>query len=354
MIVAAVTIIMTADLLAEDSKVKLSGDLRYRHETIDTEGKDARHRHRVRARVAISGQVNEELNGTVEISSGSDDPVSNNQSLDNAFSTKNLGLNLAYMSYKPNKVEGLKILAGKMKNPFLMIQKEELIWDPDMNPEGLAFKFNHAAQPVDIFFNAGYFWVEERSSDDDSYLIGGQGGLTIDLMEGAGYLTAGAGYYNYENIQGYAPVYDDDSFGNTLDTNDLFVEDFDQIDFFAEAGTKVQNIPVAIFADLVTNTAADSNNTGWLIGTTIGKTKKPGSWKFRYQYKKQEANSVFATFTDSDFLGGGTNGKGHEFNFNLQIMDAATLGITYFVNQIDLDNEMDYKRLQADIAVKFK
>jgi len=200
------------------------------------------------------------------------------------------------MSYKPKKVEGLEILAGKMKNPFLMVQKEELIWDPDMNPEGLSFRFNHDTQPLDIFFNAGYFWVEERSSDDDSYLIGGQSGLTIDLMEGAGYLTVGAGYDNYENSQGYAPVYDDDSFGNSLDEDDLFVEDFDQIDFFAEAGTKVRNIPVAIFGDFVTNSAADSNNTGWLIGTTIGKTKQPGSWKFRYQYKKQEANSVFAFY----------------------------------------------------------
>ena len=353
LLITAVVMALTANLWAEDSSVKVSGDLRYRHETIDVEGKDARHRHRVRARVAITGHFNEEMKGVVEISSGSDDPVSNNQTLGDAFSTKNLGLNLAYISYKPKAVEGLEVMAGKMKNPYLNVQKSELIWDPDLNPEGMAFKYSHDLQTVNLFVNGGYFWVVERSSDDDTYLVGGQGGLTVDLMEGKGYITAGAGYYNYENIQGYAPIYDDDSFGNTLDGDGLYMEDYDQLDFFVEAGTKIQNIPVAIFGDFVTNTAADSNNTGWLIGTSIGKTKAPGSWHFRYQYKEQETDGVFATFTDSDFLGGGTNGKGHEFNFSLVLLEKTTLGVTYFLNKVNLDDEMDYKRLQADIAVKF-
>ena len=58
-------------------------------------------------------------------------------------------------------------------------------------------------------------------------------------------------------------------------------------------------------------------------------------------------------FTDSDFLGGGTNGRGHEINFDLVIMENTTFAATYFINQIDLDDETDFNRLQVDLKFKF-
>lgn len=39
--------------------IKIKGDLRYRHEMIDYEGSEARHRHRVRVRLAIYGSAND-------------------------------------------------------------------------------------------------------------------------------------------------------------------------------------------------------------------------------------------------------------------------------------------------------
>jgi hypothetical protein len=64
-----------------------------------------------------------------------------------------------------------------------------------------------------------------------------------------------------------------------------------------------------------------------------------------------EADAVIATFTDSDFAGGGTDGKGHVVEFNYGLRDRLVFGFKYFLNQrgADAGNERDYNRLQADL-----
>ncbi len=337
-----------------DYNIKFKRDFRYRSETIDWEGNCDRYRHRIRLRFGLTAQVNDEIKAIFQMSSGSDDPVSNNQSLDDAFSTKNLGINLAYVTWKPTTVEGLSLMAGKMDNPFMAVGKSELIWDPDLTLEGVAGSIEHGLQEISLFLNAGFFWIEERSSDEDSYVIGTQGGLKFDLADTPGYIILGGGYVDYVNAQGFRPFFEADfSSGNSLDDEGRYIEDFNEVDIFAEAGTKIRNIPAAFFTDFGTNVAADDDNIGWLIGVTAGKTKDPGSWNFRYQYKYMEKDVVVGRFTDSDFAGGGTDGKGHEINFSYQAMKSTTLALTLFFTKQGLEEEQDYTRLQADAKFKF-
>jgi hypothetical protein len=57
-----------------------------------------------------------------------------------------------------------------------------------------------------------------------------------------------------------------------------------------------------LFADYVINIAAEDevsdNDTAYLIGLKIGKTKKPGSWDFHYNYRQIESDALFGTFSD--------------------------------------------------------
>ena len=98
--------------------IKLKGDLRFRHEWIDQDGKDTRNRWRLRLRLGASAQVNEDLDVNLRLASGSDDPISTNQSLDSGFSTKNFGLDRAYLDWHPYAVEGLHVQAGKNSTAF--------------------------------------------------------------------------------------------------------------------------------------------------------------------------------------------------------------------------------------------
>ena len=108
------------DSLKWAEKVKLSGDFRYRHETIEAEndGKPDRHRNRIRARLGLKAKVNDEWSLGFRLAGGSEDPVSTNQTLSGSFSSKGFWIDRAYFDYHPTAIENLHVVAGKMGNPF--------------------------------------------------------------------------------------------------------------------------------------------------------------------------------------------------------------------------------------------
>jgi len=344
-------------------KIKINGDFRYRHEIIDKEDSDIRHRQRIRARLNIIGQVSDESKIVMGISSGSDDPVSNNQTLTDAFSSKALLIDLAYFEMSPAAMSGLKLFGGKTKNPFYKPGGSELIWDSDIRQEGVTADYSRELDDFSVKFIGSGLWIQERGSSDDSYLAGGQAIFSYDLSDDKGSLTLGGSYFSYGNAKGFETFHEtDDSKGNTAtvltiddETVYYYNTDFELIEAFGAFEFTAGQTPITIMADYVTNTAADSLKNGWLAGVSVGKAKKPGSWDFRYIYRNLEKDAVVGAFSDSDFRGGGTDAKGHEIGGSYQLMDNTALAVTYFNNQIGLeaDDETDFQRWQIDLKFKF-
>jgi putative porin len=343
-------------------RIKVHGDLRYRHEWIDREGRKDHTRHRVRGRVGVTAQLTDTVDVGFQIASGSDDPVSTNQTLDMGFSSKDVWIDLAYFDWHPEQVDGLHIVGGKMKNPFYRPGKTELVWDGDLRPEGLALKYSGDFGNAKPFASLGGFWVDERSNDSDSYILGAQAGLKYKLSDTLS-LTGGVSIYNYDDIQNRAPFYDaSDSFGNSIRLADfrnagspiLYAEDFTEVEVFGELNAKVAGLPVSVFGDYVQNVDADDDDTGWLAGFKIGRCKEPGSFEFSYNYRELERDAVVGAFTSSDFGGGGTDGKGHTFGAGYQVSKRIALGASYFLNDVGLEGHSDdYERLQLDAKFKF-
>jgi len=128
------------------------------------------------------------------------------------------------------------------------------------------------------------------------------------------------------------------------------------LEAFLEFGTELAGLPVVAFGDWVWNTVAvdSGEDTGWLVGAVVNKAKAPGSWEFGYNYRDIELDAVVGQFNDSDFIGGGTGGKGHRFWFGYALAKNVVTTVTYLDNEFDGRNDaVDYDRLQADIAVKF-
>lgn len=368
--IAATAILLTglfagSDTLASNwwETIKVKGDLRYRHEMIDKEGKDARHRHRVRARFGVFGEVSPYTKVGIQLATGSDDPVSTNQTLDGAFSTKQVGLDLAYLEANHPRLPGMNVKGGKFKNPFFKPGKSELIWDGDLNPEGGAATFEKAIDNFVLTLTGAGFWIDERSSSDDSYIAAGQVVGRLDFNEKQSDLTFGGSIFNYVNAKGYEPFFDhEDPMGNSIveavsgeDTVEVYASGFELMELFGEFTHKFESTPVTVMFDYVTNNAADSLNTGWLFGLRVGKTKKPGSWEFRYIYRNVEADAVVGMFTDSDFRGGGADAKGHEIGGAVQLAANTAFKATYFSNEIGLEETEtdDFRRLQMDLQFKF-
>lgn len=339
--------ISTADAAWTDH-FKMAGDFRYRYEMADKEGSEERIRHRIRARLAITAKVTDSISVKVRLASGSEDPVSTNQSLDGSFSTKGIHLDRAYVQWKATNALAMK--AGKISNPFYMPDKSELIWDGDLNPEGIAMGFETQSK-VKFYGNLAYLMVDERSSTtDDCYLFGGQIGVKIPM--GGAKLNIGGGYYSYINQEGY-PAFEED-FGNTLDDEGNYTMDFTNFEGYIELDAKLGKLPFGLYGHYVVNTEADEDDTGYQFGMSLGKVKDPLSWQLKYSYKEIERDAVVGAFTDSDFIGGGTDGKGHEIQFGLGLAKHTSLGVSYFLNEIGLEgSSTDYDRLMIDLKFKF-
>ncbi len=340
--------------------LKLKGDVRARFESIDQEGKDQRDRTRIRARLGAYAKVNDEVDAAIALASGSDDPVSTNQTLDDGFSTKEIRLDLAYIDLHPEMLGGANIVLGKMNMPFIAVN--DLQWDGDLNPEGAALKFaTSASDSMKLMLNAGSFWIDERSSDSETMLYGAQ--AAAEMKTDAVKILGGASYFMYDGIKGYAPVFDDtDSFGNTVNetvdpvTGDViemtYANDYEIVEVFAKVGFDA-GLPVEFSGNYVVNQDADDNDTGYMVGVKLGKLKDPGSLEFGYSFRELEADAVLGVYADSDPWNGGTDGSSHKLSLGYQIAKNLTGNATYFISEKGIDSGVDYNRLQVDVAVKF-
>ncbi len=356
LIPALLLVLITTSAQAESwtDNISFKGDFRYRHEMIDQEDKDQRSRHRMRARIGMYANVMEGVTFAFGITSGSDDPVSNNQTLGDGFSTKNVGIDFAYFDWKPDMISGLQVKGGKFKNPWYKPGKSELLWDSDWNPEGITANYFAHLDNIHPFVIASMLWVEEEKTDDDNLLIGGQGGLKFYFMEGKSHVTIGGSYFTYTDTKGTETFVDaGDSFGNSVDAAGLYANDYDIAEVFVELGMKINDVPVTIMGDYVTNSGVDEDNDGFLFGARFGKVKKAGAVSGRYIYREVKKDAVLGAYTDSDFIGGGSDGTGHEVGLDVGLAKKVTASASYFINQIGVEDGKDFNRLQLDVKFKF-
>jgi hypothetical protein len=333
---------------AAEQRIRFSGDLRYRHEAINEDTAVERERQRIRARFGVTADIADHVRVGLQLATGGDDPVSANQSLDGGFTRKPFGVDRAFFTWAAT--EKLSFTGGKMANPFFRPGNHHLIYDNDLNPEGLALRYGRG----DWFVNYAGLWVEERSAADDSIMLGGQFGYRHTLDNGMR-ITAGASYYDYLDTQGQIPFWDGAAAGNRLTASGRYLNDFNLTELFAELNLKAGQRPVTVFADYVDNSEADTANTGFALGASLGEVAGPGTWRLGYAYQDLEADAVIGTFTDSDFAGGATDGKGHVVEFNYGFRDRLVFGFRYFLNERGalVGNEHDYNRLQADVVFNY-
>jgi hypothetical protein len=349
-------------------KIKLSGDFRYRHESIDAEKSGdnlpGTNRNRIRARLGVDVKINDEWDLGFRLATGAADPASTNQSLENGFQKKDIWLDLAYFNWHPKKIERLNVYGGKMPLPFYRAGNNQLIWDDDVNPEGLAAKYVIPLGKSDnLYINGGGFWLKADEGDAGGAAVWGLQSYLKHDFEDKNYLLGGLSLYAFGDIKGKEGLFKSSGtgsskFGNTMNglgttaSPFTYENNYDVLEGFAEYGFTAADLPVSVYGSYVKNTAATSGDSGWLIGTTLNKAKEPGSWELGYNYRDVQKDAVVGVLTDSDFIGGGTDGKGHMFCGKYQLTKNIQAALTYFLAQRG-DADDDYRRLMADLVFKF-
>jgi len=345
------------------SRISWKADARYRHELVDPEeAADDQTRHRIRARFGLTAKINDTLTGTIQVATngGNNDPRSTNQTLGEGNSRKGIGLDLAYVDWKP--VDGFNLVAGKQPQPW--VKPPGLLWDGDITPEGMAVKYAKGL----FFANAYGFWLSERSAASDATMIGGQLGMTGNV--GSAKLTGAIGYYDLGSVEGKVtttnttpctanPAFFGGPQGNTTVLNGagcpVLANDFNVIEGLVQADMTVGKYPLTLFAHYMENQEADDLNTAYNAGFALGKAGNPKTWEFGYFYQVVEKDSQFGQFVDSDFGGGVTDTEGSVIRFGYAPAKNWILNGTYFLNKrfVDVGTERDYDRYQLDLNYRF-
>ena len=348
------------------SRISWKADFRYRHEFVDPEeAVTDQTRHRIRARLAMTAKISDTMSGTIGIATngGSGDPRSTNQTLGEGFTRKGIGLDLAYVDWKPTESFGMTF--GKMPQPWF--KASGWFFDGDITPEGIAAKFNTGP----FFASAFGYYLSERSTASDATLLGGQLGLTGQV--GAMKLTGALGYFDVGGVEGQVtttntalgcaanPAFFGGPQGNTTVTNAagcaVLANDFNIYEAQALAEMPVASQPLQFFVQYFQNNEADDLDTGYFAGFNWGKAGNPRSWEFGYAYGVVEKDAQFGQFIDSDFGGGVTDVDGSIFKIGFAPAKNWVLNGTYFSNNRFVDapgaTERSYDRYQVDFNWKF-
>jgi hypothetical protein len=320
----------------------VSGDIRVRQENISIENNDPERnqdRQRVRARVAVVSQVSPDVEAGVRIASGnSNDARSTNQDLNNYFTKKDLWLDRAYVNYHPTEVPGLKVVGGKMAQPWVNV--DEMIWDGDVNPEGIASLYSHKFGPAELFGSTGAFTLKDNVNGngvqftDDLRLISAQVGVRFTLADNYKFM-AGGSLYHY-HLDGDSPVVPPATLG--LSANGNTSTQFQLYEGFTQLDITGLPVPLTFWGQYVKNPNANGpqsdNDMGWLAGF---KTK---IWNISllYSYRDVQRNAVVGAFTDSDFADGFTGSRGSKFQIQYPISKNFMFSTQYFMTQSNAVN----------------
>ena len=362
-------------------RVTVAGDIRYRYEYISDDTLSAavggftaadRYRDRIRARLSAVAKATDNITVGIGLTSTEgNDPRSGNQSLTNLFSKKAIELDLAYFDWKFASWGNL--VGGKMRQPFIK-GGQNLYWDNDITPEGLAFQFNRG-----IWFGTAYnFWLNEVGGNEntltsDAQMAGLQIGAKLPL--GASTLTLAAHYYDLSAVEGRAPapVFGGNANGNTTIGSAAtlaLLNDYEVADLLVQFDTTLGTLPFQLWAEVAQNQSPDGFVPGGVVpndldtaisgGLLFGRASNARTWEFGAMYQSMEKDAVFAQLIDSDFAAGVSDNEGIVVRAGYAPVRNWVLNATYIISKRNVDRangagqtEVDYDRLQLDFNVRF-
>lgn len=321
-----------------------------------------RHRMRYRVRLAANAKITEgketeigSVDMGIRISTGNEDnPVSNNDTFGDYSGGDGIVFDRAFLkwTYQPQEpvwfdnIPEVSITAGRIPNPWFYTN---LIWDHDLNFEGVAVNFKSDTQmknPWSTFMTVGAFPIEELEwGADDKWLYGGQVGVSYQKTMGVSW-KLGAAYYDYHNIVGNENQTDE---GDIADSQPLFVQhgntlydvnpNLSSSGIWAALASEYQElnitamvdidywfpVHITLLGDYVKNLGYDKDDVSDRVGYEVDeeteayhvklsvgypKMRGFGEWNWSMAYKYVERDAVLDAFADSDMHLGGANYKG--------------------------------------------
>jgi len=246
-----------------------------------------------------------------------------------------------------------------MPNPFIRNYTTDVLFDADLNPEGIAEQFKwKASQSVILFVDLAQFALNELAiSTNDPWMFGFQGGGVVKM--GNSKVRLAVGFFDTLNVtkngigEPTVQVFNSRQIANSdKKVNEAaYVNDYNVLNLNGSFDTDLMGFPVNIQGDWVYNTAGpvtcsgfgntlgtcapgnvrvDDQDQGYQAGIRLGKAKKAKTWEVAYYYKWLQADAVLSAFADSDFGDGGTNRRGNIFWGAYSITDFLKFKVKFY------------------------
>lgn len=349
---------------------KISGDMRFRGETLANQGFDNpteqpfRGRLRVRARLNLEGKVTNNFTWGLRLDTNIfTDPVSANQTLTDFYDRKPFALERAFVkyNYQTDKM-GIELIGGKFEPTF---RRTQMIWDDDLNVEGASeaiyYKINsHLKQIKFVVFELPF---NELPGDKDGVLYGGQ--FQTDWEWSRKFkANVDIGYYDWVRADqvlrglGAAATQVDGGISNgsgttggqngALGTTNRIIRDangnpvgflanFNLLDVLAKLTWQASDrYPIILTLDYVHNLShrIDNEQNGYWAGIQIGrdiKDSKKNDWLLGYTFTRIQQDAVLVPFNFSDILA--SNSRAHVPTVGYKIADNVALQWTGLFSQ---------------------
>ncbi len=342
--------------------LNFSGDFRLRYEKTNNQQssatiRDSRSREVVRFRAGLSKNINGLFKFGARLATGSsDDPNTADVTLGNFVDDLEISLDRVYLELR---YKGLFFTGGKFANPFL---RTDLVWDGDVNPQGVAGHYTFAGSgKITAKITGMLAIIDEHSASSvpDSEMRGGQLQFAIRPTSDWSLTLAGA-YYDYD-ITSLSNADAGDTRSNFLTADGTaYISDFDLFDAIAVVEYRgfSEQYPVRFVADYVKNLGAEvDEDSGIMLDLFVGKASKKKDLRFRYGYSETKTDAVLAAFSN-DNTTIATNYKQHTLTVDYVAVENTTLNLTWYLhrkNQLLTPNDSNdfVSRLRLNAVVKF-
>jgi hypothetical protein len=167
--------------------VELFGDLRFRYEDRRADTPSNGHleldRFRYSVRVGLRGEALDDVYYGLRLETASNPrspwvtfgSSSSGVPYNGPFGKSTAGINVGQVYVGWHPAEWVDLTVGKMPNP---LYTTTMVWDSDLNPEGLAERFKHSVGKLEVFATFGQFLYQDVNPTDVS------AGLVQTLPEG--------------------------------------------------------------------------------------------------------------------------------------------------------------------------
>jgi hypothetical protein len=321
--------------------------LRYQNQQVDEAGSNTLDRDRfpLRFRLGATIHMYEDMDIGFRMGTGGlTARNSGNSTLDSTFSNKALDLTRAFFKWTPDQ---FTIEGGKYSAPFM---KSSLLWDSDINVEGVSEQYSHKIRDTHLQLTLGQFMVDEINPGEDIILYAYQGIIEQDTQLGK--VKVALAYYDFSNHE------DPNSVSAAGGSNNTGSE-VKILDVIAQWSEKINGKNLTLFGEYAKNTGDLASgqadlDTAWDVGIRYGKSgKKFGDWELGYNYRVVQTEAVFEPFMDSNTNLGTTNFRGYKISGALGLRKGIKVKTSYYNTRVERGTKNDISIFQTDLMFKF-